>query len=62
MYEHRRDTDPEEALLIRESLIRHLNLIDERIADAVDMLKRVPDLEKKIKPEIGRSSIKGLAT
>lgn len=51
-YEHLRDTDPEEALRVRESLVKHLHLIDERIRDAVDMLKRVPDLEKKIRPEI----------
>lgn len=54
MYEHRRDTDPTEALRIRDSLIRHLKLIDDRIADAVDMLKRVPELDKKIRPEIGK--------
>lgn len=56
MYEHRRDTDPEEALRIRDSLVNHLKLIDDRIVDAIDMLKRVPDLEKKIRPEIGKST------
>lgn len=51
-YEHLRETDPQEASFVRESLVKHLNLIDERIEEAIDMLKRVPELEKKIREEI----------
>ncbi|KAL4228699.1 Amyloid-like protein 2 [Mactra antiquata] len=51
-YEHLRDTDPEEALRVRASLVNHLKVIDERIVAVIDMLKRIPDLEKKIRPEI----------
>lgn len=51
-YEHLRDTDPEEAIRIRHSVQEHLKLITKRIEQAIDMLKRHPDLEKKIKPEI----------
>lgn len=51
-YEHLRDTDPEEALRVRESLVKHLNLINERINDSIAMLKRVPELDQKIRPEI----------
>ncbi|XP_053372806.1 amyloid-beta precursor-like protein [Mercenaria mercenaria] len=51
-YEHLRDTDPTEALRVRESLVKHLKLIDRRIEDAINMLKRNPNLEKKIRPEI----------
>ena len=52
-YEHLRDTDPEEAVRIRNSVQEHLRLITKRIEQSIEMLKRHPDLEKKIKPEIG---------
>jgi len=51
-YEHLRDTDPEEALRIRDSCVNHLNLITKRIEDTIDMLKRVPELDEKIRPQI----------
>ncbi|XP_060586292.1 amyloid-beta precursor-like protein [Ruditapes philippinarum] len=51
-YEHLRDTDPQEALRVRESLVKHLMLINERIESAIDMTKRDPELEKKIRPVI----------
>ena len=53
-YEHMRDTDPEEAIRIRTSVQNHLKLITKRIEQAIEMLKRHPDMEKKIKPEIGK--------
>jgi hypothetical protein len=53
-YEHLRDTDPQEALRVRESLVKHLMLINERIESAIDMTKRDPELEKKIRPVIGK--------
>lgn len=51
-YEHLRDTDPEEAIRIRKAVTDHLKLITKRIEQAIGMLKRHPDLEKKIVPEI----------
>ena len=55
-YEHLRDTDPEEAARVRDSLVRHLQLIDERITEAVNMLDRNQELKQKIRPEIGTCS------
>ncbi|KAK3590656.1 hypothetical protein CHS0354_007154 [Potamilus streckersoni] len=51
-FEHLRDTDPQEAQKVRDQTLEHLKLITDRITQAMDMLHRFPDVEKKILPEI----------
>ena len=52
-FEHVRDTDQEDAEKIRAATVTHLQLIDSRIEETINMLAREPELEKKIRPEIG---------
>lgn len=56
-YEHMRDTDPEEARTIRPKTIEHIDLIDKRLNQSLEMLHNYPDLEKKVRPQIGRSIV-----
>jgi hypothetical protein len=56
-YEHVRDTEPEEGQRIRNAVIEHLSMIDQRVNQSLEMLARFPDLEKKVMPEIGESSV-----
>lgn len=52
-YEHLLDTDRERARDERPHTIDHLKVVSRRIEQAVNMLSRVPRLEKKIRVQIG---------
>jgi hypothetical protein len=43
---------PEELDVARQQTIQHLDIVDERIKEAINMLARVPTLEKKIRTQI----------
>ena len=45
--------DPAEADAVREQTLNHLDLIQARIQQAIDMLNRAPKYEKKIRSQIG---------
>jgi len=51
-YKHEIDMDPKEALSLRSQTLNHLRIIDQRVQQAIDMLNRVPLLEKKIRTQI----------
>jgi len=51
-YKHLLDTDPAEAQTISQQSLDHLKIIEQRISQAIDMLSRVPNLEKKIRLQI----------
>ena len=55
-YKHLLDTDPAEAQTISQQSLDHLKIIEQRISQAIDMLSRVPNLEKKIRLQIGKIS------
>lgn len=52
-YQHVVATDYDEAELMRPQIISHLDIISKRINQAINMLSRVPRLEKKIRVQIG---------
>ena len=52
-YKHEVDTDPKEALTLRPQTLNHLHIIEQRVQQAIDMLNRVPQLQKKILAQIG---------
>ncbi|GAB1601946.1 amyloid-beta A4 protein-like isoform X2 [Argonauta hians] len=52
-YQHLHDTDPKEASNIRDQVIEHLNLIDERIRRMIDWLKRDPEVDRLVRPKVG---------
>lgn len=52
-FQHLRDTDPEDATNIQDRVIEHLNLIDDRISRVLEWLKRDPEIEKQVRPNIG---------
>ena len=52
-YKHEADTDSKEALSLRPQTLNHLRIIDQRVQQAVDMLNRVPKIEKKVRTQIG---------
>ncbi|XP_036366543.1 amyloid-beta precursor-like protein isoform X3 [Octopus sinensis] len=51
-YQHLHDTDPKEASNIRERVIEHLNLIDERIRRMLDWLKRNSAVDRDVRPKV----------
>lgn len=51
-FKHLVDTDPEEAEKIRQQTQDHLDIIQQRINQAIQMLNRVPEFEKKIKLQL----------
>ena len=53
-FEHVKYTHPDEATRIQPHIIQHLHLIDQRINQSLQMLSRLPDLEKTIRPKIGK--------
>ncbi len=53
-FKHIKEVDPAQAETLREQNLDHLDLIDARIQQAVDMLSRVPKYEKKIRSQIGK--------
>ena len=53
-YEHLADRDPMEAETVRQQIIDHLHLVDVRIQETLDLLRRVPRLEKKIRVQMGK--------
>ncbi|XP_041347223.1 amyloid-beta precursor-like protein, partial [Gigantopelta aegis] len=57
-YEHVKYTHPDETSRIRPHIIQHLHLIDQRINQSLQMLSRLPDLEKTIRPKIEKFLIK----
>ena len=59
-FKHLRDTDPSEAEAVREQTLNHLDLIQARVQQAVDMLNRVPKYEKKIREQIGEMGVFGM--
>lgn len=50
---HLYDVDPTKAEAIKQQKLDHLKIIDQRIRQSIDMLKRVPEFEKKIRLQIG---------
>lgn len=53
-YQHVLDTDLDEAQALRPQIIEHLKVVSKRIEQAINMLSRVPKLEKNIRSQIGR--------
>lgn len=53
-FQHLRDTDPEDATNIQDRVIEHLNLIDDRISRVLEWLKRDPEIEKQVRPNIDK--------
>lgn len=51
-YKHLMDTDASEANAVRQQTLDHLHIIDQRIQQAIDMLNRVPNFEKKVREQI----------
>lgn len=51
-FQHVKDSDPAEAESIRQQNLDHLDLIQARIQQAIDMLRRIPKYEKKIRSQI----------
>jgi len=51
-YEHLADRDPLEADAVRQQFIDHLHLVDVRIQETLDLLKKLPKLEKKIRVQM----------
>lgn len=54
-YEHLAERDPKEADAVRQQIIDHLHMIDVRIQDTLDLLGKLPQHEKKIRMQMGRS-------
>ena len=60
-YKHVRDTENSDAAeILRERTATHLKILTERIQQAIDMLSRVPDYEKKIRSQIGTMDVYSL--
>nr|KAG5689156.1 hypothetical protein BaRGS_007927 [Batillaria attramentaria] len=51
-YSHVKQTNPAEATRIHPHVIQHLQLCQQRMEQALDMLKRYPDIERKVRPDI----------
>lgn len=52
-YSHVMATDPAEATRIHPHVLQHLKLCQQRMEQSLEMLQRYPDVEKKVRPEIG---------
>lgn len=52
-YSHVRQTNSAEATRIHPHVIKHLQLCQQRMEQALEMLERYPDIERKVRPEIG---------
>lgn len=50
-YSHVKATDQAEAARIHPHVIQHLKLCQQRMEQALEMLQRYPDIEKKVRPE-----------
>ncbi|ELT91387.1 hypothetical protein CAPTEDRAFT_220772 [Capitella teleta] len=51
-YKHLLDTDPRMAETMRDQILDHLKTIDQHMREALDMLNRVPQYEKKIRMQM----------
>lgn len=51
-YQHVLDTDIDEAQVLRPQVIEHLKIVSKRIEQAINMLSRVPKVEKKVRVQI----------
>lgn len=51
-YTHIKNTNAAEATRIHPHVIQHLQLCQQRMEQALEMLKRYPDIERKVRPEI----------
>ncbi|CAG5120904.1 unnamed protein product, partial [Candidula unifasciata] len=51
-FEHVKYSAPSEAAHIRPFIVNHLHLSEQRIDQALEMLKRDPEIEAKVRPEI----------
>lgn len=51
-YQHVLDTDIDEAKALRPQVVEHLKVVSKRIEQAINMLSRVPKMEKKIRVQI----------
>lgn len=62
-FTHVKKQDPEEAKHIQPTVEEHMKVIDERIAQAIDMLHHFPNVERKITPRLDkfRHQYSGLA-
>ena len=54
-YQHVLDTDIDEAQVLRPQVIEHLKIVSKRIEQAINMLSRVPKVEKKVRVQISKS-------
>ena len=52
-YSHVKATNDAEATRIHSHVIKHLKLCQQRMEQALEMLERYPDIESKVRPEIG---------
>ena len=52
-YSHVKATNEAEATRIHPHVIKHLKLCQQRMEQALEMLERYPDIESKVRPEIG---------
>ena len=52
-FEHLKANNPSEALRVHPYIVNHLRLSEDRIEQALEMLKGYPDVEEEVKPEIG---------
>ena len=52
-YSHVKATNEAEATRIHPHVIQHLKLCQQRMEQALEMLERYPDIERKVRPEIG---------
>ena len=61
-YSHVKEGDVEEAIRIHPHVIQHLKLCQQRMEQALEMLNRYPDIESKVRPEIGKLVVIGSST
>lgn len=59
-YKHLLDTDPRMAETMRDQILDHLKTIDQHMREALDMLNRVPQYEKKIRMQMGKAQSEDL--